>query len=232
MIEEVWRRVREAGKIDELVIATDDERIADAAGEFGAQVAMTSSAHPSGTDRAAEVLRNRAENFEIVLVVQGDEPLVTGSSLDRLVDCFDDTTTDMATLSEPLEDVDELFDPGIVKIVTDDHGRALYFSRAPIPYHRGDATRLAADFRETLKKRPAGLAGYKKHQGLYAYSRRALLDITGLPPSILETDEGLEQLRALQAGYSIHVIESDFQSFSVDTPEDLERVAIMLTEAN
>jgi 3-deoxy-manno-octulosonate cytidylyltransferase (CMP-KDO synthetase) len=232
MIEEVWRRVREAGKIDELVVATDDERIADAAGGFGAQVAMTSPDHPSGTDRAAEVLRNRSETFEIVLVVQGDEPLVTGSSLDRLVDCFDDAATDMATLSEPLEDIDELFDPGVVKIVTDDHGRALYFSRAPIPYHRGDATRLRADFRDTLGKRPAGLSGYKKHQGIYAYSRRALLDITGLQPSVLETDEGLEQLRALQAGYSIRVIESDFQSLSVDTPEDLERVAIMLTEAN
>jgi 3-deoxy-manno-octulosonate cytidylyltransferase (CMP-KDO synthetase) len=232
MIEEVWRKVREAKKADVLVIATDDERIAETAAGFGALVAMTAADHPSGTDRAAEVLRSRAEGFEIVLVVQGDEPLVTGTSLDRLVGCFDDSTTDMATLCEPLADADELFDPGVVKVVTDDQGRALYFSRAPIPYYRGAATRLQTDFRESLNARPAGLAGYSKHQGIYAYSRRALLDITGRPPSPLETDEGLEQLRALQAGYSIRVIESDFRSHSVDTPEDLERVAILLTEAN
>ena len=232
MIEEVWRRVREARRIDSLVIATDDERIAKAVAGFGAEVAMTSPDHPSGTDRSAEVLRGRSEQFEVILVVQGDEPLVTGTCLDKLIECFDGDAPEMATLSEPLADIRELFDPGIVKVVTDERGRALYFSRSPIPYHRGDATRLETDFREALSKRPDGLAGYLKHQGLYAYSRKALLDLTGRQPSMLELDEGLEQLRALQAGYSIRVVESDFRSFSVDTPEDLKRVAIMLTEAN
>ena len=138
----------------------------------------------------------------------------------------------MATLSEQLDDPAELFNPNVVKLVTDDHGRALYFSRSPLPYHRGEETRLQADFRSALAARPNGLSGYRKHQGLYAYSRRTLLKLTQMEPSSLERDEGLEQLRALQAGCSIRVIESDFRSFSVDTPEDLKRVATMLTEAN
>jgi 3-deoxy-manno-octulosonate cytidylyltransferase (CMP-KDO synthetase) len=229
MIEEVWRRSCEAKRIDALVVATDDERIASAARGFGADVAMTASDHPSGTDRAAEVLRSRQEAFEVVLVVQADEPLLTGSSLDRLVDCFDGEPPAIATLAEPLGDPDELFDPNVVKVVTDDTGRALYFSRSPIPYHRGGS---GEDFRSALRARPAGLGGYRKHQGLYAYSRRALLEIAQLEPSSLELDERLEQLRALQAGYTIRVLDSDFRSIPVDTPEDLKRVAIMLTEAN
>ena len=193
---------------------------------------MTSDTHASGTDRAAEVLRSRSETFEIILIIQCDEPLLSAGALDRLVACFDSNAPDMATLSEPLEDIEELFDPNVVKLVTDDHGRALYFSRSPLPYHRGAETRLQANFRRALADRPGGLTGYSKHQGLYAYTRRALLELTQMEPSDLERDEGLEQLRALQAGYEIRVIESDFRSFSVDTPEDLKRVATMLTEAN
>ncbi|NIM00312.1 MAG: 3-deoxy-manno-octulosonate cytidylyltransferase [Acidobacteria bacterium] len=232
MLEEVWRRTSEAARIDTLVVATDDERIAHAARRFGAETVMTSADHASGTDRAAEVLRNRSERFEIVLVIQCDEPLLTGSCLDRLIGCFDGTPPDLATLSEPLVDVEELFDPNVVKVVLDGRGRALYFSRSPLPYHRGKATRLDPDFRSALAVRSGGLTGYLKHQGLYAYSRKALLELTRMEPSSLERDEGLEQLRALQAGYTIRVIESDFRSFAVDTPEDLERVATMLTEAN
>ena len=234
LLEEVWRRTGEGQRIDTLVVATDDERIAEAARGFGAEVAMTSKEHPSGTDRAAEVLRSRPEAFEVILVVQGDEPLLTGSSLDRLVDCFDNDAPAIATLAEPLADPAELFDPNVVKVVTDDAGRALYFSRSPIPYHRGEGHDDASDddFRAALLQRPGGLSGYRKHQGLYAYSRRALLEITQLEPSGLESDEKLEQLRALQAGYAIRVMDSDFRSVPVDTPEDLKRVAIMLTEAN
>ncbi len=232
MLEEVWSRSSESRRIDSLVIATDDERIVEAAEAFGADVAMTAKTHASGTDRAAEILRNRSRAYEVVLVIQCDEPLLTGSCLDRLVACFDADGPDLATLGEPLNDPSELFDPNVVKVVTDDRGRALYFSRSPIPFHRGAATRLSADFRPALEHRPAGLSGYRKHQGLYAYSRRALLELTRMQPSSLEVDEGLEQLRALQGGYAIRVIDSDFRSFSVDTPEDLKRVATMLTEAN
>jgi len=232
MLEEVWRRSNESSRIDTLVVATDDKRILKAAQAFGATATMTSDTHASGTDRAAEVLRNRSEAFEIILVIQCDEPLLTPSCLDRLIACFDSEAPDMATLSEPLDDIEELFNPNVVKLVTDDGGRALYFSRSPVPYHRGAETRLEADFRGALANRCGGLAGYRKHQGLYAYSRRALLELTQMGPSSLERDEGLEQLRAMQAGYAIRVIESDFRSFSVDTPEDLKRVATMLTEAN
>jgi len=232
MLEEVWRRSNETERIDRLIVATDDERIVEAARGFGAEVTLTADTHSSGTDRAAEVLRNRAEAFEVILVIQCDEPLLTPSCLDRLIGCFDADAPDLATLSEPLDNVEDLFNPNVVKLVTNDRGRALYFSRSPLPYHRGAQTRLKADFRRVLAERPGGLAGYRKHQGLYAYSRRVLLELTQMEPSSLELDEGLEQLRALQAGYAIHVIDSDFRSFSVDTPEDLKHVAIMLTEAN
>ncbi len=232
MLEEVWRRSSESSRIDALVVATDDKRIVEAAREFGAEAMMTSATHASGTDRAAEVLRGRSETYDIILVIQCDEPLLTGTCLDRLITCFDADTPDMATLSEPLDDTEDLFDPNVVKVVTDDRGRALYFSRSPLPFYRGGQTRLETDFRPALADRPGGLAGYRKHQGLYAYARCALLELTQMEPSSLERDEGLEQLRALQAGYSIRVIDSDFHSFSVDTPEDLKRVATMLTEAN
>ena len=231
MLEEVWRRSTESSRIDALVVATDDERIADAARGFGAEVLMTADTHASGTDRSAEVLRNRSEAFQVVLVIQCDEPLLRAASLDRLIDCFDSDAPDLATLSEPLGNIEELFNPNVVKVVVDDRGHALYFSRSPLPFHRGPGKQLQTDFRLALSERRGGLSGYLKHQGLYAYSRRALLELTRMEPSSLERDEGLEQLRALQAGYSIRVIESDFRSFSVDTPEDLKRVAKMLTEA-
>lgn len=232
MLEEVWRRSSESSRIDVLVVATDDERIVEAARGFGAETVMTSATHASGTDRAAEVLRSRSEAYDVILVIQCDEPLLTGTCLDRLIACFDADAPDIATLSETLNDTEDLFNPNVVKVVTDDRGRALYFSRSPIPFHRGGETRLEADFRRALADRPDGLTGYRKHQGLYAYARHALLELTRMEPSSLERDEGLEQLRALQAGYAIHVIDSDFHSFSVDTPEDLKRVATLLTEAN
>jgi len=232
MVEEVWRRAGESSRIDRLVVATDDPRILEAASAFGAEAVRTSRDHASGTDRVAEVARKVGEEWDVVVNIQGDEPLLTPTSLDRLVSAFDEAEPpQMATLAEPIENADELFDPNVVKLVSAADGRALYFSRSPIPYHRGQATRLAGDFRDQLASRPNGLYGYRKHQGIYAYTRAALLDLTRLDPSPLEIDEGLEQLRALQAGYAIRVVESDFRSKSVDTPADLERVAKILTEA-
>jgi len=226
MIEEVWRRSSAAGSIDRLVIATDDLRVFNTARNFGAEVMMTSQAHPSGTDRVAEVAQNAGAEYDVVVNIQGDEPLLTPTSLDRLTAVFRDAAPpQMATLAEPIADVDELFDPNVVKLVTANDGRALYFSRSPIPFHRGAATRLSADFRRALSRRAAGLEGYRKHQGIYAYTRDVLLELTRLEPSPLELDEGLEQLRALQAGFAIRVVDSDFRSFSVDRPEDLEPAA-------
>ena len=232
MLEEVWRRAAASRSIDRLVVATDDSRIMHAAGGFGAEVRRTSREHASGTDRVAEVVRRAGDGFDLVVNIQGDEPLLTPTSLDRLVEAFDaPAAPQMATLAEAIVDVNDLFDPNVVKLVTDAEGRALYFSRSPIPYHRGDTERLATDFREALGRREDGLHGYRKHQGIYAYTREALFTLTRLDPSPLEVDEGLEQLRALQAGFQIQVVDSDFRSMSVDTPADLERVSKMLTEA-
>lgn len=226
LVEHVWRRALRAERIDRLILATDDERIARACAGFGAEVVMTSPDHPSGTDRVAEAAGSMPDLYDVVINIQGDEPLVSSTSLDRLVEAFDgDEPPEMATLVEPFESVDDVFNPNYAKVVADARGRALYFSRAPIPYHRGTAKVLAADYRAELAERPAGLAGYWKHQGIYAYRPDILFELTRLRPSPLELDEGLEQLRALEAGYTIRVVESDFRSVPVDTPADLERAA-------
>ena len=232
LVEEVWRRARRAARLDRLIVATDDPRVVQAAEGFGAEAMMTREDHPSGTDRAAEVVRCLGDEHDVIVVIQADEPLLTPTSLDRLVECFDaPEPPSVATLSEPIRSAAELFDPNVVKLVAAASGRALYFSRSPIPFHRGDEARLQADFRKTLAARSGGLAGYLRHQGIYAYAREALLELTALAPAPAELDEGLEQLRALHAGYAIQVVESDFQSHAVDTPDDLERVARLLAEA-
>ncbi len=232
LVEQVWRRVVRAERLDRVVVATDDERIAAVCRAFGADVAMTSADHPSGTDRVAEVAARIGDLFDVVVNVQGDEPFVTGTSLDRLVAAFEvDDPPEMATLAEPIHRVEDLFDPNHAKVVTTTDGRALYFSRSPIPYHRGSEARLGEDFRPALPGRPGGLAGYFKHQGIYAYRTDVLLALTRIPPSPLEQDEGLEQLRALQAGFTIRVVPSDFRSVTVETPADLERAAMVLAEA-
>lgn len=233
LIEQVWLRASRAASIDRLIVATDDQRILDAAAKFGAEALMTGTEHPSGTDRVAEVVRSLDESYGVVVNIQGDEPLVTPTSLDRLVAAFRvDPPPEMATLAEPIASADELFDPNVVKLVSRSDGRALYFSRSPIPFHRGGEASLSIDFRPALRGRQEGLGGYRKHQGIYAYRRETLLALTRMKTSTLELDEGLEQLRALQAGFSIQVVDSDFHSLAVDTPADLQRVIAHLTEAD
>ena len=231
ILEEVWTRARAARRLDHLVVATEDDRIVRACRAFGAEVMITSSEHASGSDRVAEVAVHLDRSFTVVVNIQADEPFVTPTSLDLLVRLFEDEPmTEMATLAEPLLSVEDLFDPNSVKVVTTLAGRALFFSRAPIPYFRGPGQHLSADFRTALRARPGGLTGYRKHQGIYAYRRETLLGLIRLPASPLEKDEGLEQLRALQAGFAIRVLESDFRSIAVDTPADLERAATLLAE--
>lgn len=236
LLEQVWQRTRRATKIDRLIVATDDARIESVAQDFGAEVMMTASDHPSGTDRVAEIVGRVEDSYDVIVNVQGDEPLLTPESLDRLVEPFEASpkadAPDMTTLSEPIEHGGELFDPNVVKIAVAENGLALYFSRSPIPYHRGDAATLTLDFSDALARRSGGLARYRKHQGIYAFTRETLLFLTGRDPSPLEQDEGLEQLRALEAGRTIRVIESDYRSMGVDTPADLKRVQRILTEAN
>jgi 3-deoxy-manno-octulosonate cytidylyltransferase (CMP-KDO synthetase) len=214
LLEEVWRKTDAVTGLSRLIVATDDQRIVKSCRGYGAEVWMTSRQHLSGTDRAAEVLqrcRVEGEAYDVVLNVQGDEPMISPASLDRLLGVFnEDPSTEMATLCEPLAGEGEFQDPNVVKVVSDDSGRALYFSRAPIPHPRNGRIDLGA---------------CRKHQGIYAYRSEVLADLTRMPPAELETTEGLEQLRALAAGYTIRVIESDFHSIGVDTPEDLKRVA-------
>lgn len=229
-MEAVWKRAREAGNLERVIIATDDDRILETCRAFGAEAELTSPDHPSGSDRVAEVAVRFGRGFDVIVNIQGDEPFVTGSSLDRLVQAIaDDETAQIATLAEPILDPDELFDTNAVKVVSAADGRALYFSRCPIPYHRGPTG--SHDMRSALESRPDGLDGYRKHQGIYAYRKEILLALTRLPCSPLERDEGLEQLRALQAGLRIRVLDSDFRSIGVDTPEDLERALSYLAES-
>lgn len=230
LLSAVWAAAHASSRLTRVIVATDDERIVDACRGYGAEAMLTSPDHPSGTDRASEVVRRAGEEFDVVVNIQGDEPFVTPTCLDRLVAVFDGRPgLQMATLAEPIEDAEDLFDPGAVKVVSGNDGMALYFSRAPIPYHRGNATTLRTDFREQLRTRAGSLSGYQKHQGIYAYRSTTLFALTKMPPSPLEIDEGLEQLRALQAGIGILVLPSDFRSIAVDTPADLARAALRLS---
>ena len=233
MLEVVWRRVRQASRIDRVCIVTEDHRVLDAAQGFGAEAMTTSDRHPSGTDRIGEGLELLAGEGlvpDVILNVQADEPFVTPTCLNRLVDAFDaDPELDIATLSEPIEDAETLFDPNVVKVVATPEGRALYFSRSPIPYVRGNATVLAADFRDQRTADHAEL--HRKHQGIYAFARTAFERFVAAAPSRLERAEGLEQLRALEMGMTLHVLPSDFRSVGVDTERDLERARTLMLEA-
>ncbi len=224
MIQHVHERVGRARRIDGILVATDDERIAAVVRGFGGKAVMTSSAHATGTDRLAEAARTIGA--EIVVNVQGDEPMVDPAWLDAAVEpVLLDPDLEMATLSLPLRTVDEMLSPSVVKVVADDVGDALYFSRSPIPWVRLDPPGSARDAAEAAVAR--GLA--RKHVGLYVYRREALARFASLPPSPLEEAEGLEQLRALENGMRIRVVPMDGEGgVAVDTPQDLERVRELL----
>jgi len=224
MIEHVHARVRAARLPDRVLVATDDERIATVVRGFGGEVAMTSAAHATGTDRLAEVAARL--DADIVVNVQGDEPMLDPDGVDAAAQALlADPSLEVATLSLPLASPEEMLSPSVVKVVCDTDGDALYFSRAPIPHVRCGA---AADVRASAARAlAAGLA--RKHVGLYAYRRQALLRFASLPPSPLEQAEELEQLRALQHGMRIRVVPREGEAgVAVDTPEDLERVRVLL----
>ena len=232
MVQHVWERARQARTVDRVLVATDDERVAEAVRAFGGEVAMTSRAHATGTDRLAEAAA--ATDAEIVVNVQGDEPMLDASFIDGAVAPLRaELDLPMSTVSLPLTDVEEMLSSAVVKVVSDARGNALYFSRSPIPFVR-DTVNLLRDLQrgEWLHAAAAqavsqGLA--RKHVGLYAYRREALLRFASLAPSPLEQAEALEQLRALHHGMKIRVVPMEGQSgVAVDTPQDLERVRAIM----
>lgn len=208
MVEWTARGASRSRYIDDLVIATDDERVKDAMESYGRTVVLTSGDLKSGTDRVAMAAARR--ECDLVVNIQGDEPLVRGEMIDVLVEAMmSDETVPMATLAHPLSS-EEAASPNAVKVVTDMRGRALYFSRSSIPY---------------LRRPPReGAESHNLHIGIYAFRRDFLLKFAALPPSPLEMAEGLEQLRALEYGFPIRVVETAYRVVGVDTPDDLARV--------
>src|SRR5437867_4202181 len=217
LVQRVFERARAAGRIARLLGATDDERIASAVRAFGGEVAMTSPEHATGTDRLAEVARSLPA--EVFVNIQGDEPLLDPQDIDSLVECQDsDPASDMATLADPLLDEEEARDPNVVKVVCDAAGRALYFSRSPIPCV------LAGPARATSPATSERPRPWLRHVGLYAYRRGFLLEFASWSPGVLEELEGLEQLRTLERGRSIKVLRARGRYHGVDTPDDVRAV--------
>jgi 3-deoxy-manno-octulosonate cytidylyltransferase (CMP-KDO synthetase) len=212
LIQHVLEAARRAQSLQRIIVATDDARIARAVEECGGEFMMTSALCATGTDRVAEVAA-RLERARIIVNLQGDEPEVSGATIDSVVSLLaEDALAPMATLATPISDHSIYHDPACVKVVCSSRGRALYFSRSPIPHHR-DGLPLPA----------SGAATAYLHLGLYAYRREFLLKLGELPPSALEAAEKLEQLRVLDAGYPIAVGLVDEPSVGIDTPEDYRR---------
>jgi 3-deoxy-manno-octulosonate cytidylyltransferase (CMP-KDO synthetase) len=228
MIVRVAERAREVAAINQsgrVIIATDDERVFDAATAYQCEVMMTSPNHLTGTDRLAEVAAQL--DAEIIVNVQGDEPLIEPATIEAAIaPLLADASIVMCTTAEPIESAADLLNPNVVKVVTDGEGFALYFSRNPIPFPRA-AVQAHGSIEAAFAAEPELLKLYSKHTGMYVYRRDFLLRYAKLPPTPLEQSELLEQLRALEHGYRIKVVKVDHRSIGVDTPEDLERVRLM-----
>jgi 3-deoxy-manno-octulosonate cytidylyltransferase (CMP-KDO synthetase) len=213
MIWYVWDKARRAETPARVVVATDDERIAAAVRGFGGEAVMTSSDCVSGTDRVAEAARGMDE--EVIVNLQGDEPMMHPSVVDAVAaPLLADSGVLMSTAALPQDDPAEFGRPSVVKVVVDARGDALYFSRSPIPHYREAGTRETG----------SGTGRYRKHLGIYGYRREFLFRVAALPPSRLEEAERLEQLRVLENGYRIRVVDVSHDSVGVDTPEDLKAV--------
>ena len=220
VIRRVWEQVSRV--IDDVAVATDDRRIAEAVEAFGGRAVITSPDHRSGTDRCYEAYCLIGGEYDVVVNVQGDEPFISPSQIRALTACFDDERTDIATLVKPFapsDGIEALENPNSPKVVIDNESRAIYFSRSVIPYLRG------VERSEWLARHT-----FYKHIGMYAVRRDVLREVTSLPQSSLERAESLEQLRWLENGYKIGVGITDIETVGIDTPEDLERAERFLNE--
>ncbi len=224
MVQQVYERTARASLVSEVIVATDDERIAAAVRSFGGQVVMTASTHETGTDRLAEVV-SRLDS-DIIVNVQGDEPLIEPAMIDEAIKPLTmDGSVQMATLKSRIRTLHDFLSPNVVKVVTDGAGFALYFSRSPLPNFRDKWNDLKDE------KFAAGKLLCYKHVGLYVYRRDFLLQYARMTPTPLELAEKLEQLRVLENGFRIRVVETEFDSIGVDTPADLEKVVERLKKS-
>jgi 3-deoxy-manno-octulosonate cytidylyltransferase (CMP-KDO synthetase) len=213
MIQHVVERVRRAQSVSRILVATDEKSIKDAVEAFGGEAVLTRHDHATGTDRVAEVALH--ETAEIYVNVQGDEPLIDPATIDLIVTAMlEDESIQIGTPCTAIDQPSDIMDPNIVKVVRDFESNALYFSRAPIPWVR--------------ERSSAGMARHWKHLGLYAFRREALVEYPTLPPGELERIEQLEQLRWLENGFAIGVVETDYDAVSVDVPSDIEKVEQLL----
>lgn len=221
VIQRVYEQV--SSVLDNVCVATDDDRIREAVEAFGGRVVMTSPDHKSGTDRICEAYNklypstDKDTSTDIIINIQGDEPFIQPSQIKTVMECFNDSHTQIATLGKPFTDIEALKNPNSPKIVVDNYGYAMYFSRSVIPFIRGKE-----------ESEWIGFYPFLKHIGLYAYRSDVLKEVTKLPQSSLELAESLEQLRWLQNGYRIKVGLTDVETIGIDTPEDLEKAEAFL----
>ncbi|MEI6508942.1 MAG: 3-deoxy-manno-octulosonate cytidylyltransferase [Bacteroidota bacterium] len=208
MIQRVYEQALKSKSLSKIIVATDDERIATHVKNFGGDVSMTSPDHQSGTDRCAEVLQNEKQHFDAVINIQGDEPFIDPQQIDLLAACFDNEQVKIATLKMKLDREEDIRNPNIVKVVSDFNNNAIYFSRAALPYRRN----------------PSAEINYYKHIGIYGYRTATLFEITKLPIGNLEKAESLEQLRWVENSIHIFVRETNLETLSIDTPDDLKHV--------
>jgi len=227
LIRHVYENSKKSKLAKDVIVATDSESIFKTVIEFGGKAVMTAKEHASGTDRIAEAAA--ALDYDIIVNVQGDEPLIRAEMIDDVIRLLDDKRAAMGTLIKKIEDPEEVFDPNVVKAVFDKEGFAMYFSRAPIPYHRDrfgiqDKDNRASCIMYHASDIQTSELMMFKHIGIYSYRRDALLNLAKMEPVELEKTEKLEQLRALVNGFRIKVKETTYETVGVDTPQDLERV--------
>ena len=212
MIQRVYEQCKKTSVLSDVIVATDDDRIAEHVLSFGGKVIMTADTHQSGTDRCAEVISTYKGKCDAVINIQGDEPFIDPKQIELLASAFTEESTQIVTLIKKIKSEEEVRNPNVVKAIANKNNQAIYFSRSPIPYRRNPGVDIT----------------YFKHVGIYGYRKQVLAEITQLPMGKLEQAESLEQLRWVENGYSIVLKETDLETIAIDTPDDLDKVLKML----